>query len=61
MLDVAGIDGVDPAQTLADGTSKSRHTEAGEVLWSGPVTHETVNTGKKATKVLVIELKEPAK
>ena len=51
----------DANQTLADGTSKMRHTEAGEVIWSGPVTHDTVNTGKAVTKVLVIELKEPAK
>lgn len=51
----------DANQTLADGTSKARHTEAGEVIWSGPVTHDTVNTGKAAVKVLVIELKAPAK
>ncbi|NDK37890.1 cupin domain-containing protein [Pseudoxanthomonas gei] len=51
----------DAIQTLADGSSKSRHTTAGEVLWSDPVTHDTRNTGKAPVKVVVIELKEPAK
>jgi hypothetical protein len=27
------------------------------VLWSGPVTHDTVNTSKTAIRSLVIELK----
>ena len=55
------LTGGDATQTTADGTSKSRHTRDGEVIWSGPVTHDTVNTGKNAVKVLVVELKEPAK
>ena len=55
------VTGGDAMQTLADGTTKERHTDAGEILWSGPVTHDTQNTGKTPVKVLVIELKEPGK
>jgi len=55
------LTGGDATQTDADGAKKQRHTEAGEVMWSGPVTHDTENTGKSAVKVLVVELKEPAK
>lgn len=58
---VVYLSGGDATQTLADGTSKARHTEPGEIMWSGPVTHDTENTGKAPVKVLVIELKEPAK
>lgn len=58
---VVYLKGGDATQTMADGSSKTRHTQDGEVIWSGPVVHETVNTGKTATKVLVIELKEPKK
>jgi hypothetical protein len=46
---------------MADGSTKERHTKPGDVLWSGPVTHDTLNTGKAAARVLIIELKEPAK
>lgn len=55
------LTGGDATQTGADGTTKQRHSEPGEVLWSEPVTHDTENTGKTAVKVLVVELKEPAK
>jgi quercetin dioxygenase-like cupin family protein len=55
------VTGGDAMQTLPDGTTKARHGNAGEVLWSGPVTHDTQNTGKAPVKVLVIELKEPGK
>lgn len=51
------LTGGDATQTLADGTTKSAHAEDGQVMWSDPVTHETVNTGKNAVKVLVVELK----
>ncbi|GAB3369111.1 hypothetical protein GCM10027431_15630 [Lysobacter rhizosphaerae] len=47
----------DSSQTMADGTTKARHTKAGDTLWSGPVTHDTTNTGKTPAKALVIELK----
>jgi quercetin dioxygenase-like cupin family protein len=52
-------------QSQPDGTSKDVTRKAGEVLWSEPVTHDTVNMGKAKMKALVIELKgsmpEPAK
>lgn len=46
-------------QTMGDGTSKERTTKPGEVLWSGPVTHDTKNTGTAPVKALVVELKAP--
>ena len=55
------VTGGDAVQTMADGTTMERHTKAGEILWSEPVTHDSKNVGKAATKVLVIELKEPTK
>jgi len=58
---VVFLTGGDATQTDADGTKKQRHTEAGEVTWSGPVTHDAENTGKAPVKVLVVELKAPAK
>lgn len=47
-------------QTAEDGTSTKMQRKAGETLWSGPVTHDTRNTGKTSVKVLVIELKASA-
>ncbi|HEY0660093.1 MAG TPA: cupin domain-containing protein [Lysobacter sp.] len=55
------VTGGDALQTMADGTTKQRHTKPGEILWSEPVTHDSKNVGKAPTKVLVIELKEPGK
>lgn len=55
------VTGGDSTQTNADGTSKKMQTKAGEILWSGPVTHDTQNTGKTPVKALIIELKAPAK
>jgi quercetin dioxygenase-like cupin family protein len=57
---VVFLTGGDAVQALPDGTTSERHSEAGEVFWSGPVTHDTTNRGQAATKVLVIELKDPA-
>ena len=48
----------DGVQTMGDGTKVDMHRKAGEIKWSGPVVHDTLNTGKNTTKVLVIELKE---
>jgi quercetin dioxygenase-like cupin family protein len=53
------VTGGESTQTNADGTSKKRQTKAGDIMWSGPVTHDTENTGKSSVKALVIELKEP--
>ena len=47
-------------QANADGTSTKVQRKAGETLWSGPVTHDTHNTGKTTMKVVVMELKAPA-
>lgn len=44
-------------QTDADGTSKTMQPKAGEARWSGPVTHDSQNTGQSQAKVVVIELK----
>ena len=44
-------------QTMGDGTAKPMHHDAGDILWSDPVTHDTKNDGKKPVKVLVVELK----
>lgn len=52
------VTGGESTQTDADGTSKQRQTKAGEIMWSGPVTHDTENTGKTSVKALIIELKE---
>lgn len=51
------ITGGEATQTSADGTSKKMQRKPGEVLWSGPVTHDTQNSGKTAVKTLIIELK----
>jgi quercetin dioxygenase-like cupin family protein len=47
----------DGEQTMADGSKKPLHRKTGEVIWSDPVVHDTVNEGKNTTKVIVIELK----
>ena len=58
---VVFVTGGDATQTMADGTTKTMSRKPGEVLWSGPVTHDTVNTSKTAIRTLVIELKDSAK
>lgn len=55
---VVAISGGMAVQTMADGSTKSMNTKPGEVRWSDPVTHDTKNTGKAVTRVLVIELKD---
>ena len=54
---VVFVTGGDAMQTMADGTTKTMSRKPGEVLWSGPVTHDTENTSKTAIRSLVIELK----
>ena len=56
---VVFLSGGSATQTMADGSTKQMQRKPGEVLWSGPVTHDTKNTGKTEVKTLVIELKEP--
>lgn len=53
------VTGGEATQTSADGTTKKLQPKSGEILWSGPVTHDTHNTGKAAVKALIIELKAP--
>ncbi|WP_206862036.1 cupin domain-containing protein [Lysobacter changpingensis] len=45
-------------QTGADGESKTLTRKAGEVAWSAPTTHDTLNAGDKPVRTLVIELKK---
>ena len=47
-------------QTAADGSKTTAQRKVGETLWSGPVTHDTQNTGKATVRTLVIELKGSA-
>ncbi|KQY50468.1 hypothetical protein [Lysobacter sp. Root494] len=57
---VVFLTGGSAVQTMADGTTKTIERKPGEVSWSDPVTHDTKNTGKSATRTLVIELKDAA-
>jgi quercetin dioxygenase-like cupin family protein len=54
---VVFVSGGAATATLPDGSTKSMDGKAGEVKWSGPITHDTKNTGTKPSKSLVIELK----
>ncbi|MDI9238008.1 hypothetical protein QLQ15_03695 [Lysobacter sp. LF1] len=45
-------------QTDSAGTVKEMERKPGEVAWSGPVTHDTVNESGKPIRTLVIELKK---
>jgi quercetin dioxygenase-like cupin family protein len=49
------------AKQTTDGKTTITPRKPGEILWSGPVTHETVNGGKAETRTLIIELKSPAR
>lgn len=42
---------------LADGSATPLHAAAGDVMWSGPVTHATTNTGPQRFEMIVIEVK----
>ncbi|MFD0740201.1 hypothetical protein ACFQZQ_13030 [Lysobacter koreensis] len=54
------VTGGEATQNNADGTSTKRQPKPGEVMWSGPVTHDTHNTGKAMVKAVIVELKAPA-
>ncbi|HEY5805246.1 MAG TPA: hypothetical protein VIT90_16280 [Lysobacter sp.] len=45
------------ATQVTDGVTKTMTRKPGEAVWSGPVTHDTTNSGKTAVKTVVIELK----
>jgi len=51
---LADLDGV---VKLADGTTSELRGSAGDVFWSGPVTHSTTNRGSKKSEVIVVEVK----
>lgn len=42
---------------LSDGTATTQQGKAGDVSWSGPVTHATSNLGRQKLEVLVVEVK----
>ncbi|MBF6023167.1 cytoplasmic protein [Lysobacter niastensis] len=58
---VVFVSGGEAEQTMADGTTKAMSRKPGEVVWSGPVTHDTLNKGKTPVRTLVIELKDNGK
>ena len=47
--------------TTPDGTARDRERKLGDVFWSEAETHKNENTGKSTSRVLIIELKTPAK
>jgi beta-alanine degradation protein BauB len=47
--------------TLEDGSKVPRDKKIGDVFWSEAETHKVENTGKTNSRVLIIELKTPAK
>jgi hypothetical protein len=47
--------------TTPDGTTRNRERKLGDVFWSEAETHKVENTGKSSSRVLIIELKAPAK
>ena len=42
---------------VADGSTSALKASAGDVLWSGPVTHATTNLGSKRFAMIVVEVK----
>ena len=48
---------LDASVKLADGTTSDLQGSAGDVFWSGPVTHSTTNRGSKKSEVIVVEVK----
>jgi oxalate decarboxylase/phosphoglucose isomerase-like protein (cupin superfamily) len=41
---------------LADGSTSTVHEKAGDVSWSGPVTHATTNLGPNKLEMIVVEV-----
>lgn len=58
---VVFLSGGKARQTDAAGAAKEMERKAGEVAWSGPVTHDTENVGSGTVRTLVIELKDGSK
>lgn len=51
------VTGGEATTANADGTTRTVQRKAGETLWSDPVTHDTLNSGKTPVKTLIVELK----
>lgn len=49
------------AVSTPSGTAKPRQRKLGDVFWSEAETHKVENTGKNNSRVLIVELKTPAK
>jgi len=47
--------------TSPDGAVTGRDKKVGDVFWSEAETHKVENTGKTASRVLIVELKTPGK
>jgi oxalate decarboxylase/phosphoglucose isomerase-like protein (cupin superfamily) len=47
---------LDGTVRLSDGTSNALHIKAGDVSWSGPVTHATTNQGPGKLEMIVVEV-----
>jgi hypothetical protein len=47
--------------TTPGGTVRERERKLGDVFWSEAVTHKVENAGNTNSRVLIIELKDPAK
>lgn len=48
---------LDGSVKLADGSTSELRGSAGDVFWSGPVTHSTTNRGSAKSEVIVVEVK----
>jgi beta-alanine degradation protein BauB len=48
---------IDAQVKLADGTASELHGSAGDVFWSGPVTHTSKNVGSANYEMVVVEVK----
>lgn len=47
---------LDATVKLGDGSSSALHLKAGDVTWSGPVTHATTNLGPNRFEMIVVEV-----
>ena len=48
---------LDATVKLGDGGTGRQHGSAGDVLWSGPVTHAATNLGSRQFEMVVVEVK----
>ena len=50
------LTGLNATAKLADGSASSQHFAAGDVLWSGPLTHAVTNLGPNKLEMIVVEV-----